>query len=374
MKLLVFSDFDSRLKWGLALANYLRSIFESVIVYHRENTLEQVKAYVRQEYTMKRYGSMSEMLEKEDIFLKAEVIILAIGGTKNIYFLNALGRFFRKYQQRPIVIAGMNGLTDCSDLHAVLCRIGADIICINSKRNFRIFKEKLQDLNVKNDNLLMLGYARLYGDNTEKSRNCNNGKQITLLIGQANMPAQKKQQSYLMKKVYEYALKYPDHLVVIKERSITHKEHMNAYFKKKEIFQLWRWRYKIKRKPDNILISNEPIESLLGKADVCLGFYSTALIEAIHLGIPTIVIQDFGIGKNIGNHDFLGSGVLHSLNDWIDNKLPIVNKGWKDENCNFASEVEIDLLKKAVIKKIKEKREEVVQYYSEEKFPYFYDK
>ena len=123
-----------------------------------------------------------------------------------------------------------------------------------------------------------------------------------------------------------------------------------------------------------MIVSNESIEDLLDRADVCLGFYSTALLEAINLGIPTLIINDFGIGRNIGNHDFIESGLLASLDDWIDNKIPSVNQQWKDENCNFVTRREIDQLRNMLINKLKEDRKEIEQYYSEKKFPYFYFK
>ncbi len=373
MKLLVFSDFDSRLKWGLTLAHYIADMFGKVVVYHREDTLRQVEGYISKDYIIKHYDNRKKLLEREDIFGDFDVIILAMGGTENIYFLNQLNKYFRKHHKRPVIISGMNGLTDCEDMHALLCRIGADIICINSKRNFDVFRERLQYFGIANENLLMFGYARIYKNDTKMVSNIQDG-QVMLFIGQANMPSQKKQYKYLMNKIREYASKHPKNTIIIKNRDITHKDHMNAYFKREEIFQLWRWKYRFQKKPNNLIVSNESIEDLLDRADVCLGFYSTALLEAINLGIPTLIINDFGIGRNIGNHDFIESGLLASLDDWIDNKIPSVNQQWKDENCNFVTRREIDQLRNMLINKLKEDRKEIEQYYSEKKFPYFYFK
>ncbi len=373
--LLVFSDFDSRLKWGLSMAHCLESEFEKIVVYHREDNFKQIQFYLERNYLLKYYKNRNEIFDDIDVFEKIQVIILAMGGTENIYFLHKLQKYFTVEHTRPIVVAGMNGLTDCNDLHALLCRVGADIICVNSYSNFIAFKKKMLALSIESDSLLLFGYMRNYEKVMQsRSRNCN--QMTTLIVGQANMPSQRKQQRYFMNKIYAYAIKYPERKIIIKQRSIANKNHMNFYFERYKILQPWKWRivFSIKM-PKNVVFSDEPIEKLFLQADLCLGFHSTALIESINLGIPTLVIKDFGIGKNVGNHDFIESGLLASLDDWINDKIPRVNQKWKEENCNFATSDEVRQLKDLIKQKVfKQNKEAIKQYYSQERFPYFYQK
>lgn len=372
--LLVFSDFDSRLKWGLSIAQYLEDDFEQIIVYHKEKNLQPYEEYVKSNYVIKKYSKSADIFQEIEFLKTIHVVVLAMGGTENIYFLNKMKQYYDMYGVRPMVISGMNGLTDCNDLHALLCRVGADIICVNSYNNFISFKEKMLALSVDSDSLLLFGYARIYGNNIQK-KDCRNIN-TSLIIGQANIPAQRRQQMYFVDKICEYAIKYPDRKIIIKQRNITHRQHMNAYFERYKMFQPWRWRAITSFKmPPNVIYSDEPIEKLFMQADLCLGFYSTALIEAIHLGIPTIVINDFGVGKNVGNHDFVESGLLASMDDWINDRIPKVNWKWKKENCNFATMDEICKLKKIIYDKLfKGIGGMNEQYYSINRFPYFYYK
>ncbi|EAK0806395.1 hypothetical protein C3G49_05555 [Campylobacter coli] len=365
--MVIISDFDSRIKWGLTLASYLDDCF-NITLYYREKKIEQFKSYLKDSYSTIRYDYLEKITTYNNL-KKFKIIILALGGTLNIKFLFHFKDIFLN-KERPIVISGMNGITDCNDLHALLCRVGSDIICVNSWKNYKIFIEYLISLNVNIDNLYMLGYARKFiiKNTTSGSNSISN----ILFIEQPNTPKQRRQKKYLIDKIYQYAIKYPQRTIYIKCRKINHWDHTNILFYKYNFYRLFK--KSVKNIPENIIFCNEPVEYLYNRVDLCLSFYSTCILESLHLGIKTIVLSDFGIGCTLKNHNFIKGGIFATLDDWLEDKIPVPQQKWLDENCNFITEESISNLKKIISKKLNQKKEEIKLYYNKEDFPYFYIK
>ncbi|EAJ0473021.1 hypothetical protein CLQ18_08875, partial [Campylobacter coli] len=332
MKVLILSDLDSRLKWGLSYAFFLKKYYK-ITIYCKEKNLSQFQNYCLNEYNILKYHDLKFLLEQNNIFQNYDLILLSLGGGENIKFFYYLNRFYDKYKIRPLVITGMNGLTDSNDTHALLCRIGADLICINSLDNLQGFRQKMFLLGLSDKRLFYSGYGRLYNQNKILH---NSEIKTILFIEQPGIPKHIKQKEYLAEKIVKYVNKYPLRRLIIKKRLILHKQHMNIYLKDDTIFD-----YFVKNKiniPNNLVFDDSPIEKLMYQSDLCISFYSTGIIEAIALGIRSIVIKDFGIGRSSENHHFIGSGLLVSLDDWIDDKIPNVNQEWKRNNCEIINE------------------------------------
>lgn len=367
MKVLILADFDSRLKWGLSYAFFLKKYYE-ITVCCKEKKMSQFQSYCLDEYNILKYDDLIYLLRQDNIFIDYGLIFLSLGGGENIKFFYYLNQFYDKYQIRPLVVAGMNGLTDSNDTHALLCRIGADLICINSLHNLKDFKQKMFLLGLSDEKLFYSGYSRLYNQNKIL---CNNEIKTILFIEQPSILKHIKQKKYLVEKIVKYANKYPLRKIIIKKRSMFHKQHINICLKDDTIFD-----YFIKNKidiPKNLVFDDSPIEELMYQADLCVSFYSTGIIEAIALGVKSIVIKDFGIGRSSENHHFIGSGLLVSLDEWIEDKIPNVNQEWKRNNCEIINE-NIVMSLKFLIEKLKiSKIERVNIFYNEKDFPYFYN-
>lgn len=367
MKVLILSDIDSRLKWGLTFAFFLREHYQ-VDIYHKEKKIEQLSNYDLNAYQMIRYNDLLTLLQKGKIFLEYNIIFLSLGGGENIKFFYYLNYFFDKYGKRPLVVSGMNGLTDSNDIHALLCRMGSDIICINSLKNLNDFSKTLSLLGLLEQNLFYTGYVRLY----DQSKICFNHQINTILfIEQTGIPKHIKQKKYLVEKILQYAQTYPYRKIIIKKRAILHKQHMNAHLEDDTIYNFFiKNHIKI---PKNLIFDDRPIEILIYQADLCVSFYSTAIIEAIALGIKSIIIKDFGIGKSNENHHFIGSGLMISLNDWIEDKIPNVDLEWKKNNCKLLDKDTFLSLEKMIFNFQFFKLQKVNVYYNKKDFEYFYN-
>ncbi|MCV3373765.1 hypothetical protein L8V80_02330 [Campylobacter lari] len=367
MKVLILSDFDSRLKWGLSFAFFLKKYYK-ITIYCKEKNLSQFQSYCLDEYNILKYDNLIYLLQQNNIFLDYDLIFLSLGGGENIKFFYYLNQFYDKYQIRPLVISGMNGLTDSNDTHALLCRIGADLICVNSLENLKNFKKKMSLLGLSSNNLFYSGYGRLYNQNKIPY---NNEIKTILFVEQPSIPKHIKQKKYLVEKIIEYANRYPLRRIIIKKRAILHKQHMNAHLKDDTIFDFFM-KNNIKI-PNNLIFNDSSVEELMYQVDLCVSFYSTVIIEAIALGVRSIIIKDFGIGRSNENHHFIGSGLLISLNEWIEDEIPNVNQEWKKNNCELIDEnVVLSLIN--LIDKLKfSKIGKANVFYNKKDFPYFYN-
>lgn len=366
-KVAVLSDLDSRLKWGLGFAFFMQDRYD-ITVYLKEKDLSQLNNYYLEKYKIITYRNLIHTLELEEVFLNYDIIFLSLGGGENIKFFYYLDRFFDKNHFRPLVISGMNGLTDSNDMHALLCRVGSDIICINSLHNLYAFKNQLFLMGLSDEKLFYSGYSRLY--NKDKIYSSDKIKTV-LFIEQPGIPRHIQQKKYLIGKILEYVKKYPSRKVIIKKRSILHKQHMNVHMNNDTIFDFFK-KSSIKL-PKNLFFDDSSIEILIQQADLCVSFYSTAIVEAVALGVKAIVINDFGIGKSNENHHFIGSNLMVSLNDWIEDRIPNVNLDWKMSNCKILDKDIFLLLEKMILNIQSCRFEKVNVFYNRRDFEYFYN-
>jgi hypothetical protein len=125
-KLLVLSDFDSRIKWGASLASYYATNCE-ITVLLKEAPHSLCSMYFHDYYTAIQYNNLNSALSNDYLFA-FDFVIIALGGFEVVRVINAVRNGCATHKRRPILIAGFNGLVDPHDPHGLLCRYGADLI------------------------------------------------------------------------------------------------------------------------------------------------------------------------------------------------------------------------------------------------------
>lgn len=296
-----------------------------------------------------------------------DIIILGLGGGANYKFLLKFHQYInkKKPKKRPIIISGFNGSTDTCNIHALLCRMGSDFICLNSKKDFESFSEQLQKLNFSNHTLKLTGLARKYYK-IEKST-----KDKIVFFAQPDVPKTKRERIYIVKKLDELAKKFPEKKVYIKPRS--KKGTLNITHKEKYYYQDILKKLKVK----NVNLIYDDVETILQSVDLSISVGSTVAFESIYNEIDTAVLSDFGIRQEYGNHHFIGSGCLLSFDNLINNKRPYIIEEWKAQHV-LINEDKFALLVEDVLKKIQKQKEnnQILAlerlYYNKYNAPYFY--
>ena len=73
-------------------------------------------------------------------------------------------------------------------------------------------------------------------------------------------------------------------------------------------------------------------QSYLSSIDLLFTVSSTAVFEAMVGGVRGAILTDCGVKESFGNHFFLGSGMMTSMDDLIDDRLPEVDPQWLHQN------------------------------------------
>lgn len=331
-RILLISDFDSRISWGMGVASSFLINEYKIDVFVIGN-----KGYI------KNNASYFKNILEENIYKNLEnyqVVIVALGGAANLKF-NARFRdwcekngFFKK---RPVIIMGFNGLVDDKDPHGLFCRIGADFICVNSKRNYQSFSKCAKSFNLNFDSLFLLGYSRDYLNEVEL---CDTNVINTVsYIDQDLIYRSNAERYYIVENLIEYANIFPDRKILIKLRgNINSTDPLGINKNIKYFFDKF-----CKKIPNNISFSRESPADILNSSDLLIGFSSTMLIEAIIKKKKVAVLSDFGVSFKTGNHVFINSGLITNFNQLKKDELTIIEDEWFDLNVTNSKSFEEEL-------------------------------
>ncbi|MFP3394830.1 DUF6716 putative glycosyltransferase [Brevibacterium sp. SIMBA_078] len=154
---------------------------------------------------------------------------------------------------------------------------------------------------------------------------------------QAKVPAERADREAIIAALAEFADRHPDSTAVIKMRSRpgefeTHHE-QHSYF---EILDDFRTR----RVPgaDRIELGYGPLSDFLTDGSTLVTVSSTAALESIDRGIPTLLISDFGFKAELLNEVFEGSGATGTLADVAAGSIGFPDPEWLAENYFHAQD------------------------------------
>lgn len=266
---------------------------------------------------------------------------------------------------------GFNGLVDDQDPHPLLCRIGADIICVNSKRNLISFLSFSKSFGFDENCFFLLGYVRDYFSMIPQ-REAFSIKTVAY-IDQDLVYKTNAEKEYVVSRLIDYANLFKNRKIIIKLRgdfNATDPKGTNnniKYFFDKRNINL----------PTNILFSSGKPEGVIDEADLIIGFSSTMLIEGIIKKKKVAILSDLGISFATGNHVFIGSGLITSFNKLQLDVIPSVNKEWLDLNITDYKEFEKCFFEN-ILRKIENNQDKnsILDLksvaYEKKDFPFFY--
>ena len=219
-RILVLTDYDSRFKWGLSL---LQSICGTQSVPMVEVYYKSVPQTIFSRYRFKgdliQYDSFESHKLKSSI-VSSDLVILGLGGGDNLKIINfiySLGSY-----KRPLIVAGFNGLVDFNDPNPLLCRLGADLICVNNQVDMTSYSKILESLKIPIKSLVLTGYQRGYLKE-ELKRKVTKSRDLWLFIEQIGVPDTDRRINYLIEKLIFIAKANPDIDLVI------HCRHVQGY-------------------------------------------------------------------------------------------------------------------------------------------------
>jgi hypothetical protein len=83
--------------------------------------------------------------------------------------------------------------------------------------------------------------------------------------------------------------------------------------------------------PPNFSIDYTPVSDRLASLDLMLTISSTAALEAVGAGVRIAFIADLDVREQLGNHIFLGSGLLRTFDQLEKDQIGVPNKAWIED-------------------------------------------
>ncbi|MEU5220830.1 DUF6716 putative glycosyltransferase [Streptomyces sp. NPDC020807] len=335
----VLADSDTRWKWGALTARRITAATAEptgfVLRGRATPTARQlaetgVSRVAPREVTGAEF--LREVRDAEERGEGYDVLVLAlVGGTVRAVLqgIADLG-----LERRPVIVTGYVGVVYEKLADGLLLRHGADVVLANSRHDAERFRAVYEGVGADSEGvgaeadpevpvgladpvveaaLPFLGgapYAPLAGRDT------------LVFAAQPSVPVSRAERAYLLRRLTEHARLHPGREVLLKLRSKPgeHTTHLEEFPYQKLVREL--------DAPANFRLVYGNMGEVLDRTDLLVTVSSTAALEALHRRIPTAVLTDFGIREALGNHHFVGSGLLTSFDRLDKGRVPVPDEEW----------------------------------------------
>ncbi|WES65618.1 hypothetical protein P0L94_05995 [Microbacter sp. GSS18] len=222
----------------------------------------------------------------------------------------------------PVIVTGLPGIAIPARRAAVLYRAQCDLFILHSQREIDAFGELSERVDVpQRFALTRLPFAE-DGVGTATTAGSD-----LVFAAQAIVPREKDERLVVARLLIDAAESDPRRRVVVKLRSAggERETHQERYGYPELIEQLGG-------APDNLVVSYGPMARALDTAEGLVTVSSTSAIEAIARGIPVIALDVFGVGDELLNPVFEGSGLFAGAEDVIARWFRHPDPVWLREN------------------------------------------
>ena len=314
----VLADSDSRWKWGVQLARRLNPS-AAVAGYQFAGSDLPSRRQLAEAGIAPDAVAVVSAGELVPALAAAEpdVLIVALpgGGCQAILHLLAAADL----PSRPLVLTGYVGVVYEKVIEGLLLRGGADVVAANSPADLEHFRTVFAGVGLPTGQLALTRLPFL-GDSGPRA----SARFTVTFAGQPGVPATKWHRRYLVERLAEHASRHPERDVLIKLRSLPGEQaaHTELY-PYDELFRALG-----ADRPPNLKLAGGPMGKVLNRTDLLVTVSSTAAVEAIHRGIATALLTDFGLRESLGNTYFIGSGCLASFDELDAGAIPTADETW----------------------------------------------
>ncbi|MFE4591144.1 DUF6716 putative glycosyltransferase [Streptomyces laurentii] len=245
-----------------------------------------------------------------------DVIVLAlVGGTVRALLqgIDELG-----LERRPVLVAGYVGVVYEKLADGLLLRHGADVVLANSRHDADRFRAVYEGVGADPSSVVEAALPFLGGAPYAPEP----GRDTLVFAAQPSVPVTRAERAYVLRRLVEHAQRHPDREVLLKLRSKPgeHTTHLEEFPYQKLVRDL--------DTPPNFRLVYGHMGEVLDRTDLLVTVSSTAALESLHRRIPTAILTDLGVREALGNHHFLGSGLLTSFDRLDGKEAPEPDEDW----------------------------------------------
>ncbi|MFI6863164.1 DUF6716 putative glycosyltransferase [Streptomyces sp. NPDC050421] len=221
---------------------------------------------------------------------------------------------------RPVVVTGYVGVVYEKLADGLLLRHGADVVLANSRHDAERFRAVYEGVGADASAVTEAALPFLGGTPHAPEP----GRDTVVFAAQPSVPASRADRTYLLRRLVEHARLHPQREVLLKLRSKPgeHTTHI-------EELPYQRLAEKLPGGlPPNFRLVYGHMGEVLDRTDLLVTVSSTAALESLHRRIPTAVLTDLGVRETLGNHHFIGSGLLTSWDHLDGGAHPQPDANW----------------------------------------------
>jgi hypothetical protein len=270
--------------------------------------------------------------------LRPDVVLLGCTGPT----ADVIQRSLARQAHRPVLVAGIPGIALPARPKAWTRRSGVDLFVTHSRREAEEYTGARDEVHATG----LVGLATLPHLGTAVRRiaaaraaeaSAPGGppeRRDVVFATQAKVPKERQDREAVLLALAGLAQKRPDLHVVVKTRGTTGEFH--THFEALHYEDVWAGlvsRGAIGRDAaQGVSFAAGPMPEHLARAAGFVTVSSTAALEAMAVEVPLLLLDDFGVGPELINEAFVGSGVLAGLDALREGRFAQPDPAWKAAN------------------------------------------
>ncbi|WP_059007171.1 DUF6716 putative glycosyltransferase [Streptomyces specialis] len=321
----VLADSDSRWKWAAHAARRLapQHAVDARFLLTPTTPTERQIAEVGIAPDTSRHVTCAELLDDPALAEADLLVVGAIGGTV-LALVHSLGMAWDGAARRPVVVSGYVGVVYENLVDGLLLRVGSDMVLANGADDARRFRDVYRSIGADPSAVVEAGLPFLGGRRHDPSAVGRGDRPFTVCFAvQPTVPASRAARAGLLDKLQRHARRFPDREVLLKLR--TREGETTSRIERFPYQELYD---ELPDPPPNLTVVHGDMGQVLDRTDLLVTVSSTAAMEAVHRGIPTAILTDYGIREAHGNHYFLDSGLLASWAQLDEGLVPRADPAW----------------------------------------------
>jgi hypothetical protein len=339
VRILAIADTDSYVKWGASVLDRLPAAWSrglAVLTTPAAPSGDQLVSALAGTGTAPAeampvsLAGLGERIRSE----RPDAVLLALRGPVVRVAVRAI---LAAGGPRPALFSGMPGITVPARPKAIHYRAQTDLIVLHSEREREEFSATAAQLGIEPFfALATLGFLPRRPADARPGGTADAFAGGDLVFAaQAKVPREREQRLELLGWLADAARTAPERRVIVKVRALgdeaqTHEE---------------RWDYpsllaELPDAPANLVVEAGPMAEHLARAGGLVTVSSTAALESIGMGVPTLVLGDFGVSHRMINAVFEGSGVIGGADDLRSGRAFHAAEDWLARNYFHAAEAE----------------------------------
>jgi hypothetical protein len=324
VKVVGVADSDSYLKWGASVLDEVPADWEKKLVLIQtpvapsETQSEAALAGTGmrgQSVDTYRLDALVELVAAE----RPDVMLLALRGPVIRVLVRAI---LARGGKRPLFVSGMPGISFPATKRALWFRGQIDLMLVHSKHEREAFAELAERLGLE-QRFGLATLAFLARDASGVSPTARN----IVFATQAKVPRTRKDRLSILEWLRETAERHPHYRIVMKLRAVGGEMQTHA-----ERYPFDEIVADLGDMPDNFVFEGGSMSDQLDAAAALVTVSSTAALESAARGIPTLVLDDFGVSRRLINLVFEGSNLLGSSEDLMAARFSHADPEWLDYN------------------------------------------